>query len=269
MLLPGETTDDVLKDGFIERLLLPWDCGAVEIERRAVYRFHGLVAEHWRAGRVLLAGDAAHQTPPFAGQGMCSGLRDAANLAWKLDAVLTGQADEALLDTYQPEREPHARSLIELAIGMGQIVCTLDRAAAAARDSEMLARRGAGAPSLPPLRTAPFADGCILGGSAGAGELFPQPTCGQGPRRLRLDDGLGDGPWLISRRPAVGAPGITLRNLDEPSLAPFRAHLLRWLDAHAAEAVLVRPDRYVFGTGEPSALADAWAIALKPLARAA
>jgi len=269
MLLPGETTDDVLKDGFIERLLLPWDCGPVEIERRAVYRFHGLVAEHWRAGRVLLAGDAAHQTPPFAGQGMCSGLRDAANLAWKLDAVLTGQADEALLDTYQPEREPHARSLIELAIGMGQIVCTLDRAAAAARDSEMLARRAAGAPSLPPLRTAPFADGCILGGSAGAGELFPQPTCGQGPRRLRLDDGLGDGPWLISRRPAVGAPGITLRNLDEPSLAPFRAHLLRWLDAHAAEAVLVRPDRYVFGTGEPSALADAWAIALKPLARAA
>ena len=178
-------------------------------------------------------------------------------------------ADEALLDTYQPEREPHARSLIELAIGMGRIVCALDRAAAAARDQEMLARQAAGAPALPPLRTAPFADGCILAGSAGSGELFPQPTCGQGPRRLRLDDGLGDAPWLISRRPAVGGPGIALGSLDEPALAPFRVDLLRWLDAHAAEAVLVRPDRYVFGTGEPSALAAAWSVALKPMRQTA
>ena len=269
MLLPGETAEDVLQDGFIEALLAPWDCGAVEIERRAVYRFHGLVAERWRAGRVLLAGDAAHQTPPFAGQGMCSGLRDAANLAWKLDAVLTGRADEALLETYQLEREPHARSLIELAIGMGQVVCALDRDAAAARDREMLARRAAGAPALPPLRPAPFAQGCIRDGTPGAGTLFPQPTCGEGPRRLRLDDGLGDGPWLISRHPAAGGPGIALRHLDEPALAPFRADLLHWLDALGAEAVLVRPDRYVFGTGEPQALAAAWALALKPLLQAA
>jgi 3-(3-hydroxy-phenyl)propionate hydroxylase len=110
MLLPGETSEDVLRDGFIESLLAPWDCGPLEIERRAVYRFHGLVAETWRLGRVLLAGDAAHQMPPFAGQGLCSGLRDAANLAWKLDAVLGGRAHEALLDTYQPEREPHTRA---------------------------------------------------------------------------------------------------------------------------------------------------------------
>jgi 3-(3-hydroxy-phenyl)propionate hydroxylase len=264
MLLPGETADDVLQDGFIEGLLAPWDCGPVEIERRAVYRFHGLVAERWRVGRVLLAGDAAHQTPPFAGQGMCSGLRDAANLAWKLEAVLAGRADEALLATYQPEREPHARGLIELAIGMGRVVCTLDRDAAAARDHEMLARQAAGAPALPPLRTAPFVEGCILAGAPGAGELFPQPTCGHGHRRLRLDDGLGEGPWLISRRPAAGGGEVAPRHLEEPALAPFRAEILRWLDAHAAEAVLVRPDRYVFGTGEPATLAAAWAAALKP-----
>jgi 3-(3-hydroxy-phenyl)propionate hydroxylase len=270
MLLPGETTEDVVQDGFIENLLKPWDCGTVELERRAVYRFHGLVAEQWRAGRVLLAGDAAHQTPPFAGQGMCSGLRDAANLAWKLDATLTGQADDALLDTYQPEREPHARTLIELAIGMGRIVCTLDKAAAAARDREMLARQGSGAPSLPPLRTAPFAQGCILAGSAAAGELFPQPTCGQGLRRLRLDDALGEGPWLIAQRATLAATGeIEVRYIEEPALAPFRTALQDWLDTHDAEAVLVRPDRYVFGTGEPEVLAAAWAQMLKPLRQAA
>jgi len=269
MLLPGETAEDVLQDPLIEALLAPWDCGAVEIERRAVYRFHGLVAETWRAGRVLLAGDAAHQTPPFAGQGMCSGLRDAANLAWKLDAVLKGQADEALLDTYQPEREPHARALIELAIGMGRIVCALDPDAAAARDQQMLANQAAGAPALPPLRTAPFTQGCIGAGTPGSGALFPQPTCGEGPRRLRLDDGLGEGAWLISRHPAAGGPGIVPRHLGEPVLAPFRDDLQRWLDAHGAEAVLVRPDRYVFGTGEPEALAAAWALALKPLRQAA
>jgi len=138
MLLPGETTDDVLKDGFIERLLLPWDCGAVEIERRAVYRFHGLVAEHWRAGRVLLAGDAAHQTPPFAGQGMCSGIRDAANLAWKLDLVLAGKVPDAILDTYGAERAPNVRQAIDFSVGLGRVICVPDPTAAAERDAAMI-----------------------------------------------------------------------------------------------------------------------------------
>ena len=261
MLLPGEQPEDLQQEAVIERLIAPFDCGPVEIERRAVYRFHGLVAEHWRAGRVLLAGDAAHQTPPFAGQGLCSGVRDAANLAWKLEAVLNGEADARLLDTYQMEREPHARALIELAIGMGRVVCTLDKGTAAARDQNLLAQRAAGA-APPPIRTAPFTDGCVLAGSPGAGELFPQPTSGRGQRRLRLDDGLGEGPWLISTMP-TGAAGPTTRHLDEPMLAPFRADLLRWFEARGAEAVLVRPDRYVFGTGEPMALAAAWRAALR------
>ncbi|HET6970368.1 MAG TPA: bifunctional 3-(3-hydroxy-phenyl)propionate/3-hydroxycinnamic acid hydroxylase, partial [Phenylobacterium sp.] len=101
MLMPGETPEAMLDDDLIQRLISAWDPGAVEIERKAVYRFHGLVADRWRDRRVLLAGDAAHQTPPFAGQGMCSGIRDAANLAWKLSAVVAGTASESLLDTYQ------------------------------------------------------------------------------------------------------------------------------------------------------------------------
>jgi hypothetical protein len=116
----------------------------VEIERKAVYRFHGLVAKQWRKGPVMLAGDAAHQMPPFAGQGMCSGIRDAANLSWKLEAIVKGGSPDTLLDSYQPECEPSVRAYIGLAIGMGQVVCILDEAAAAQRDAGMIAMPDAG-----------------------------------------------------------------------------------------------------------------------------
>jgi 3-(3-hydroxy-phenyl)propionate hydroxylase len=263
MLLPGETAEAMMDDAIVHRLIGPWDCAPVEIERKAVYRFHGLVANRWRAGRVMIAGDAAHQTPPFAGQGMCSGIRDAVNLAWKLGAVLGGTASPALLDSYQAEREPHVRSAIELAIGMGRVVCALDPVAAARRDAGMLAAQAGGAPALPRMQPSPFASGCVLAGSAGAGELLPQPTVGEGPTRLRMDDCLGDGACLISRA-SVGATaaGVRLLELDTEGLAPFRPALLGWLDQHAAEAVLVRPDRYVFGTGAARVLLDAWAESL-------
>jgi 3-(3-hydroxy-phenyl)propionate hydroxylase len=146
---------------------------------------------------------------------------------------------------------------------MGRVVCTLDRDAAAARDAAMLAQRAAGAPGLAPPRAAPFAAGCIVAGSPGAGTLFPQPSSGRGPRQLRLDDALGDTGWLISRTPVSDAPeGIVCADLASDELAPFRVKLETWLDQHGAEAVLVRPDRYVFGAGAPDALLAAWSSAL-------
>ena len=269
MLLPGETPEAMMDDAVVERLIRPWDCGPVEIERKAVYRFHGLVANRWRDRRLLIAGDAAHQTPPFAGQGMCAGIRDAANLAWKLAAMLRGTAAETLLDSYQTEREPHVRSAIELAIGMGRVVCTLDREAAAQRDAGMLAAQSGGAPPLPAMRPTPFTSGCVLERSAGAGELFPQPTASEAPRRLWLDDQLGDGACLIARASlAVDAADVRPLDLDAENLAPFRAALVAWLDQHGTDAVLVRPDRYVFGTGAPSVLLSAWTQALNPAAPA-
>jgi 3-(3-hydroxy-phenyl)propionate hydroxylase len=265
MLLPGETPEEVLSDDFIAPRIAQWDCGEIALERRAVYRFHGLVARQWRVGRVLLAGDAAHQMPPFAGQGMCSGMRDAANLAWKLKAVLRDGADEALLDTYQAEREPHVRSIIEQAIGMGRLVCTLDPAAAAMRDEGMLAQRAAGGPGLPPPASR-LEGGCLMRGMTAAGEIFPQPWAGVGADRIGLDDLLGDGPWLISRASVHEGGGIDLRTAStaDPSLSAVRAPLEAWLDAQSAEAVLVRADRYVFGTGAPAALRQAWSQALAP-----
>ena len=268
MLLPGETAEAMMDDAVVTALIRPWDCGPVEVERKAVYRFHGLVANRWRAGRLTIAGDAAHQTPPFAGQGMCAGIRDAANLAWKLDAVLRGSASDALLDSYQAEREPHARAAVELAINMGRVVCTLDADAAAQRDAGMLAAQASGAPALPVARPSPFASGCVLAASPGAGELFPQPTSGEGPARLRLDDRLGDTACLIARSPIAAADGrACARPGRSEELAPFRPALLTWLDRRRAEAVLIRPDRYVFGSGAPAELLAAWAAALHPAER--
>jgi 3-(3-hydroxy-phenyl)propionate hydroxylase len=249
MILPGETPDSVSAPANVERLLAPWDVeGAVRIERTAVYTFRARIADQWRKGRVLLAGDAAHQTPPFAGQGMCSGLRDAANLAWKLAAVAKGEAAEALLDTYQPERAPNLRATIEMAIMMGRMVCTTSRWGAWLRDTKLglakaLGKLPDGPPGYPPLAT-----GAIMPASPGAGSYFPQVISSEG---RRLDDVLGPGMWLISRD-----------DLEECHLAPFAAELRDWLGQQQAEAVLVRPDRYVFGTGLSSQLMHHWDAAL-------
>ncbi|WP_332770816.1 bifunctional 3-(3-hydroxy-phenyl)propionate/3-hydroxycinnamic acid hydroxylase MhpA [Phenylobacterium sp.] len=270
MLLPGEAPEAMLDEGVVQDLIRPWDCGPIEVERMAVYRFHGLVANRWRDRRALIAGDAAHQTPPFAGQGMCAGLRDVANLSWKLAAVLNGAAGGALLDSYQTEREPHVRWAIELAISMGRVVCLLDPDAAAQRDAGMLAARESGVAPLPPLRPPVFSAGCIMAGAPAAGGMFPQPTAGAGAARRRLDDLLGHDAWLVScetvREPAGG---VRVLSLDAEAVAPFRAALKGWLDGLGVAAVLIRPDRYVFGAGDPDTLLNAWTQGLAPLRQAA
>lgn len=245
MILPGETPEQVSAHDSVARLLGPWNvAGAVRIERTAVYTFRARIAEKWRKGRVLLAGDAAHQTPPFAGQGMCSGLRDAANLAWKLAAVTKGEADAALLDTYQPERAPNLRATIDMAVMMGRMVCTTSRVAAALRDAKFALARALGKLPTGPVAYPPIADGVIMAGSKAAGSYFPQSIT---PDGQRLDDVLGRHAWLIDRG-----------ELGNGRIAPFGDALREWFDHYDAPAVLVRPDRYVFGTGEPDALISAW-----------
>jgi 3-(3-hydroxy-phenyl)propionate hydroxylase len=249
MILPGENPETISAPESAERLLAPWNVlDAVRIERTAVYTFRARIAEQWRKGRVLLAGDAAHQTPPFAGQGMCSGLRDAANLAWKLAAVIRGEASAALLDTYQPERAPNLRATIDMAIMMGRMVCTTSRVGAAIRDAKfalagMLGKLPDGPPAYPPITV-----GAIWAGSAAAGSYFPQVVASDGSR---LDDVLGPDAWLIARD-----------DLGEERLAPFASGLRAWFDHEAVSAVLVRPDRYVFGTGEAGVVNARWQAAL-------
>jgi len=157
-----------------------------------------------------------------------------------------------------PIRQSHTRALIELAMMMGRTVCIADPEAAKARDAQMLAMRAAGAPA-PSVSTPPIGEGCVLKESAHAGSYFPQPINAEGGVS-RLDDALGPGAWLISRGAASAADMHLLRQVStsDPSLAPFRDALDHWLSSHGAGAVLVRPDRYIFGVGEAGALARAW-----------
>lgn len=123
MLQPGETREEMEQPNRIASLLAPWVAAKdLSIERTAVYRFHARCCTRFQKGRVFLIGDAAHITPPFVGQGLVAGLRDAANLAWKLAWVLSERAGSGILDTYDEERRPHAKEMIDLAKLMGRAV---------------------------------------------------------------------------------------------------------------------------------------------------
>jgi 3-(3-hydroxy-phenyl)propionate hydroxylase len=186
-------------------------------------------------------------------------MRDAANLAWKLIAVSRG-ANEAILDTYQSEREAHVRPIISLAMMMGRTVCIADPIAAKTRDEQMLAARAAGSSPDGAVSNPPLGPGYLLSGSPEAGSYFPQFVTNQ---NQRLDDILGPGAWLITRsRPIKGSVGdsVEVVALDDPRLSRFSSQLEVWLARHNAQAVLVRPDRYVFGVGTPDVLAHEWSV---------
>lgn len=246
MLLPHEDDAVMMQPANVAALVGAWMKDVPhKIVRAATYRFHGLVAEQWQVGRVFLAGDAAHQTPPFFGQGMCHGLRDVANLAWKMAAIVHDGASEAILATYQPERDPHVRGVIGAAVAAGRYICELDPAKAAIRDSEIraqgAARQGETAADLiPAVKT-----GFIASGTKGAGERFIQPILVDG---RKLDDLTGQGWRLFVRHASPEAGAFVAGDL------PDGGAVLGWLQQRDAQAVLVRPDHYVFGTGEATAL---------------
>ncbi len=122
-LLPGEKDEDLLDPAVVERLLRMHGADPdATLRRKVVYRFHARVAPRWSVGRVFFAGDAAHLTPPFAGQGMNSGIRDVHNLAWKLAAVLDRRTGPGLLKTYEQERKDHIWQMVHLALRMGRVM---------------------------------------------------------------------------------------------------------------------------------------------------
>ena len=185
MLMPGDDPVKIVQPDSIYKLLKPWkiDPATSQIERAVVYTFHSSLATKWRHGRLLLAGDSAHQMPPFLGQGMGSGLRDVINLAWKLRDVVQGRSPDSLLDSYQTERMEHVRAYIEVAVELGGVIQTTDPDKARKRDAELLANPTMIRPLAPRL-------GPGLHGSAAApaGTRAEQPTLGDGQR---LDDRAG------------------------------------------------------------------------------
>jgi 3-(3-hydroxy-phenyl)propionate hydroxylase len=211
------------------------------LERAAVYTFHAVIAERWRDGRLLIAGDAAHQTPPFLGQGMCAGIRDAANLAWKLARAVRGLSEPAILDSYQSERAPHVREYIELAVKLGGIIQTADFAAAAERDAAMLAsptRMASIKPRLGP--------GLHCDAPEPAGRMAPQPVIADG---RRLDDAVGPRYALLCTAEfAAAIPSDVreaLRVRDVALIGGANAESEAWMASSSVPAMLLRPDRYV------------------------
>jgi hypothetical protein len=249
MRLPGESLDELNDEARAWELLADWDVtpGNARLERHAVYTFQARYAERWRSGRVLIAGDAAHQMPPFAGQGMCAGIRDAANLAWKLDLVLTGQAPDAVLDSYDQERLPSARQAIELSIELGKVICVSDPAEAAARDAAMAPLVTEEPTDVPPLPA--ITHGLIDPASPHAGKLFVQGAVdGQ-----RFDDLHGAGWRLVTSDPSV----IDLAHDSHAWFASIGGAVVtvsgdpvydRWFSEHGVTTALQRPDFHLYGT---------------------
>jgi 3-(3-hydroxy-phenyl)propionate hydroxylase len=252
-----------LRDGEmpVRDLIAPWlpptYDGDFEIVRRTNYTFRARIADRWRRGRVFLLGDAAHLTPPFIGQGLCAGLRDAHNLTWKLARVLKQGGDERLLDTYERERKPHTRHMIRLAVAMGWAMTGgQDGAAALRRGTLAAAFRIPGLAALagrdlsPPLTAGPLVRRrAHLTGRGLPGTHCPQPWVRSADHRTRLDDLLGDsftiltattpGPSLTALAQALDAPTVSLPALNDDGT------LTAWLHAGRADAVLLRPDRVV------------------------
>ena len=280
MLHEGEDPELVLNEPQLRSWIAqrePSDA-QLPITRKVVYTFHARVAERWREGRVFLAGDAAHLTPPFAGQGTNSGVRDAANLAWKLAAVVRGQFSADLLASYETERKPHARALIRMAERIGRFMQPKSKFAA------MLTQGALKLASLYPpardyvlhLKFKPkprFFEGFFVPAPASAalpaGQLLPQPWVERpGGTRVRLDEVLGHGFAMLHWADAPVSPAMcavsglncrqvhVLRQHDDflPTLVRDPAALVirdcegvlgAVLDPAGADGVLLRPDRYV------------------------
>ncbi len=281
MMLPGETREEVLADTFLRELLAPYrSLEAENLQRKTVYTFQARIADRFRVGRVLLAGDAAHLTPPFAGQGMNAGLRDASNIAWKLAAVIRGDAADALLDSYFAERRDPAWAMIQLAVAMGDVVMpeTSEKLAFREQLLEAMAPFPAVQDYLLKMKFKPkprYDAGVFVDlddqpfEASLVGEMIPQPDVAAAKDAVKLDALLGNGFALIAQDQA-GAAALSGLELDTLAGLPVARVVLdlngkspgarvndpcaKPLRTHRDQIMLIRPDRYCAGAFAPEDL---------------
>lgn len=286
-VLPGESPEAFNDPAHLDAVLSTFvDTRGVDVQRVAIYRFHAVVAQQWRDGQVFLLGDAAHQMPPFLGQGLCAGVRDAYNLAWKLQAVMAGKADQTLLDSYCAERKPHVQQVVETAKAFGLIIGELDETAARVRDTRLEAELNAGtAPTIRqsfiPGLTAGLVDTNDAGvPRRGAGQLFPQPwVAGAGVPRMRLDDLVRGDFYLVCQSAEFARYGRRLLAASEHLFAATVVCLdplvpaaesegfihcaeeggwvSAWLKQQGVSAALARPDGFAYGAAADLASLEA------------
>ncbi|GAA5043636.1 bifunctional 3-(3-hydroxy-phenyl)propionate/3-hydroxycinnamic acid hydroxylase [Streptomyces similanensis] len=272
-ILPGDDERQLTTEEAVYALVSRYGIGrdAVEVLRATVYSHHVRFAARFRSGRVFLAGDAAHAMPPWIGQGMAAGVRDVANLCWKLDAVLRGELPESVLDSYETERKPHVREVTRRAVFVGRLITERRPGVAATRDRVLraldripgfsdwtqdshwipVARYAQGLQAHPRTKT--------------SGRQVPQPwVTGPDGDRIRLDDALG-GRWLLlhartaTARPAwdrLGVPALTVTPRGsrpaEGTLVDSDGILLPWMESRGAATLALRPDAYVYASAAGS-----------------
>lgn len=272
MRLPHETKEEMVDEAKVQELLGDWikpEQG--DLVRHALYTFRSLVADKWRDGRVILAGDAAHLMPPFMGQGMCAGLRDVWNLAWKLDLVMRGEAEDSLLDTYEPERRPHVTDVIEASMFLGSIICIPDEEEAAKRDEMFMSGN---APEMAPFPI--LTDGMLARDGAGAvvapaGELGPGGTVRHMRRTGKFDTFIQPG-FNVILGAGIEAADITAQSMSildalggqvvklvartkaaDDQFADTQGQFLSWMERQGVNGYIVRPDLFVFAGAKDAA----------------
>jgi 3-(3-hydroxy-phenyl)propionate hydroxylase len=275
MLLPGESHEAMLKPSRLDQLIRDsgWS-GSYEVERAVIYTFHARMASRWNQGRVFLLGDAAHVMPPFAGQGMNSGIRDAGNIWWKIAAVERGAAGPVLLDSFEQERRDHVKQMIDLAVRLGGIIQTAKPGVAKLRDTVIKSVM-----VMPGVRSwtlrlgwkpdSVIRTGWMVGGRRRARSLVGTQLAAAQVKTpngtAALDEVIGARFAIISKAPdpwaaldpqtramlkKFGAAAVTLSSKpagDVIAVTGDSAALRTWIKRARGGTVVVRPDRFVYG----------------------